>query len=320
MERHKKGTRLESWYRNLHRPLHRWRHLQKWKLRDADYIKFIKSFSCYCRLTEAQKTPTSRHIVPIPKQLLPLLREQKKKSSSAFVIGEDKVQTVRSYQYSFSLLLRRIGVPHRGFHALRHTFATRALECGMDVKTLSEILGHKNPTVTLNRYVHSLMPHKHEMMNRLGKLLWYFTYYYNRWKKQRIFSFIRLHFEKNELFQQYNLGNYIDFCPFYCYNRSCVPIIVIGEKNSLPIFHLWNAIIVPCGWNLAGVRCRQTVRKQTEQEDDMGLFSYLFGKEPTILVSILPPQAMQKIYDGILPNLQADKLILFHIYKNMHKW
>ena len=125
----------------------------------------------YCRLTEAPKTPTSRRIVPIPKQLLPLLREQKKKSSSVFVIGEDKVQTVRSYQYSFSLLLRRVGIPHRGFHALRHTFATRALECGMDVKTLSEILGHKNPTVTLNRYVHSLMPHKHEMMNRLGKLL-----------------------------------------------------------------------------------------------------------------------------------------------------
>lgn len=125
----------------------------------------------YCRLTEAPKTPTSRRIVPIPKQLLPLLREQKKKSSSVFVVGEDKVQTVRSCQYSFSLLLRRIGVPHRGFHALRHTFATRALECGMDVKTLSEILGHKNPTVTLNRYVHSLMPHKHEMMNRLGKLL-----------------------------------------------------------------------------------------------------------------------------------------------------
>ena len=125
----------------------------------------------YCRLTEAPKTPTSRRIVPIPKQFLPLLREQKKKSSSVFVVGEDKVQTVRSYQYSFSLLLRRIGIPHRGFHALRHTFATRALECGMDVKTLSEILGHKNPTVTLNRYVHSLMPHKHEMMNRLGKLL-----------------------------------------------------------------------------------------------------------------------------------------------------
>lgn len=78
---------------------------------------------------------------------------------------------MRSYQASFALLLKKQNLPHRGFHALRHTFATRALECGMDVKTLSELLGHKNPTVTLNRYVHSLMPHKHEMMNRLGKLL-----------------------------------------------------------------------------------------------------------------------------------------------------
>ena len=41
----------------------------------------------------------------------------------------------------------------------------------MDVKTLSEILGHKNPTVTLNRYVHSMMDHKKHMMNKLGKLL-----------------------------------------------------------------------------------------------------------------------------------------------------
>ncbi len=41
----------------------------------------------------------------------------------------------------------------------------------MDIKTLADILGHKNPTVTLNRYVHSLMEHKAEMMNRLGKFL-----------------------------------------------------------------------------------------------------------------------------------------------------
>ena len=69
------------------------------------------------------------------------------------------------------MLQRKLHIPRRGFHALRHTFATRALECGMDVKTLSEILGHKNPTVTLNRYAHSLLEHKTEMMNRLGKLL-----------------------------------------------------------------------------------------------------------------------------------------------------
>ena len=96
--------------------------------------------------------------------------EEQLRLMADFVVGEDRLQSVRSYQYSFSLLLKKLGISHRGFHALRHTFATRALECGMDVKTLSEILGHKNPVVTLNHYAHSLMPHKHEAMNRLGKL------------------------------------------------------------------------------------------------------------------------------------------------------
>ena len=75
------------------------------------------------------------------------------------------------YQRNFSKLQERLNIPHKGFHALRHTFATRALECGMDVKTLSEILGHKSATVTLNRYVHSMSDYKKEMMNKLGKLL-----------------------------------------------------------------------------------------------------------------------------------------------------
>ncbi len=43
----------------------------------------------------------------------------------------------------------------------------------MDVKTLSEILGHKNSQITLNRYAHSLLEHKTDMMNKLGKLLQY---------------------------------------------------------------------------------------------------------------------------------------------------
>ena len=78
---------------------------------------------------------------------------------------------VRVYQKSFETLINKLGIPHKSFHSLRHTFATRALECGMDVRTLAEILGHKNPTVTLNRYAHSLMEHKVAMMNKLGKLL-----------------------------------------------------------------------------------------------------------------------------------------------------
>lgn len=77
---------------------------------------------------------------------------------------------VRSYQRTFETLLKNLGIPHRGFHSLRHAFATRALEVGMDVRTLSEILGHNNPAITLKRYAHSLMEHKVQMMNRLGRL------------------------------------------------------------------------------------------------------------------------------------------------------
>ena len=77
----------------------------------------------------------------------------------------------RSYQKTFELIQKKLHIPHKNFHALRHTFATRALEVGMDVKTVSEILGHKNPLITLSRYAHSLMSHKRMMMNKLAKTL-----------------------------------------------------------------------------------------------------------------------------------------------------
>ena len=127
----------------------------------------------YVKVIDEPKTESSMRIIPFPKQLLPRLKELKKLTKSGYVIGGEHVHgaQVRSYQKTFETLLKKLKIPHKGFHSLRHTFATRALECGMDVKTLSEILGHKNPTVTLKRYAHSMLEHKAEMMNRVGKLL-----------------------------------------------------------------------------------------------------------------------------------------------------
>lgn len=125
----------------------------------------------YLRITDNPKTISSIRVIPLPKQIVPLLKNLKKSVGGRYVVGENKEISVRSYQKTFSSLLKSLNISHKGFHALRHTFATRALECGMDVKTLSEILGHKSPTITLNRYVHSLMEHKKEMMNKLGKIL-----------------------------------------------------------------------------------------------------------------------------------------------------
>ena len=123
-------------------------------------------------MTNEPKTTHSKRIIPLPKRILAILKEHKKRSKSEYVVSDNgKPIYLRSYQRTFELLLKKLNIPHKGFHALRHTFATRALECGMDVKTLADILGHKNPQITLNRYVHSLMEHKRMMMNKLDKLL-----------------------------------------------------------------------------------------------------------------------------------------------------
>ncbi len=67
-------------------------------------------------------------------------------------------------QYRFKSLLKRAGLPYINFHSLRHSFATNCIALGVDVKTLSEILGHSSVELTLNRYVHSSMERKQSCM------------------------------------------------------------------------------------------------------------------------------------------------------------
>ncbi len=126
----------------------------------------------HCVIMDTPKTDNSIRQIPLSKPLISMLKELKKNSKCKYVISyKNKPILVRSYQKTFDILLKKLDIPHKGFHSLRHTFATRAIECGMDIKSLSEILGHKNATITLNRYAHSLWEHKTDMMNRLGRML-----------------------------------------------------------------------------------------------------------------------------------------------------
>lgn len=127
----------------------------------------------YVKVMDTTKTPSSERTIPLPRQIIVYLKQARKQTGARFVVAgkSEYGAEIRVYQRTFERILQRLNIEHRGFHALRHTFATRALEVGMDVKTLSEILGHRNPTITLQRYAHSLMDHKAEMMNKVGRLL-----------------------------------------------------------------------------------------------------------------------------------------------------
>ena len=76
----------------------------------------------------------------------------------------------RTYQDLFKRCVRQAGIKDTNFHALRHTFATRSLEQGMDVVTLSRLLGHANPSITMDKYGHALDDHKRSSIGKLGGL------------------------------------------------------------------------------------------------------------------------------------------------------
>ena len=117
----------------------------------------------------APKSESSIREIPLPKFLIVKLSAIE--NGSGFLIQKNgKFIEPNIYARRYKRILEELDIPYRKFHATRHTFATRALEIGMDVKTLSEILGHSSPTVTLNLYSHSLPEHKKKEMDRLGKL------------------------------------------------------------------------------------------------------------------------------------------------------
>ena len=117
------------------------------------------------------KSVSSKRIIPIPKNLEDILKEFST-GKTGFVLSTDNSNYTepRVLQYYFKKILTKLKIQHVNFHVLRHTFATRCIEVGFDVKSLSEILGHSNINITMNRYVHPSMDLKHENMQRLSLL------------------------------------------------------------------------------------------------------------------------------------------------------
>ena len=120
------------------------------------------------------KTKTSLRTIPIPsflqKQIEPF-RSPELAESYFLATTAGEVIEPRTMQYRFHRCLKEAGIEKANFHALRHTFATRCVEAGFEIKSLSEILGHANVQTTLNKYVHSSFDLKRANMELLSLIL-----------------------------------------------------------------------------------------------------------------------------------------------------
>ena len=121
-------------------------------------------------LIDTPKSPSSVRNIPLPKFLSVYLREFISDSREYFLATEDKIFTEpRTMQNHFMRIIKASNIAEANYHCLRHTFATRCIEAGVDIKSLSEMLGHSNVNITLNRYVHSLFEQKREGIDKLEK-------------------------------------------------------------------------------------------------------------------------------------------------------
>ncbi len=113
------------------------------------------------------KSKSSVRIVPVPDFVLTILKAQRKSDDFYIITGTCKPTEPRTMQNRFNAILNSCNIRNVNFHLLRHTYSTVCIENGFDPKTLSELLGHADASIILNRYVHSSMLMKKNYVSRL---------------------------------------------------------------------------------------------------------------------------------------------------------
>jgi integrase len=119
----------------------------------------------------APKSVYSRRSIPLTPSLRRLLKEAARGRAGEYVISRGRgFAEPRAVRYRFRRILEKAGLPLIRFHTLRHTFATRCMETGADVTTLSRLLGHSSVKMTLDIYTDSTPERKAAAINRIGRL------------------------------------------------------------------------------------------------------------------------------------------------------
>ena len=113
------------------------------------------------------KTDSSRRMIPIADALKEFLMPYRSAPDCYLLTGKTNYIDPRTFYRKYRRFLEECGIGPYNYHALRHTFATRCVESGADIKSLSEILGHADVSVTLGRYVHPSMEQKKQTIEKM---------------------------------------------------------------------------------------------------------------------------------------------------------
>lgn len=153
----------------------RWEHLQLdsgiLKVRETmQRIQAPQNIASKTRVIITEpKSACSKRDIPLPKFLIQYAAQFQTERKAFVLTGEtDQFIEPRTLQNRFRNYVKASGIEHANYHALRHTFATRCVELGFEIKSLSEILGHSNVNITLNKYVHSSIELKKQNMEKLN--------------------------------------------------------------------------------------------------------------------------------------------------------
>ena len=137
-------------------------------------------------LQQDLKTTNSRREIPLPRFVVEALKEykawqemtipnMKKYNDQGFVVTNNRGNIMHPATFSYhvfkQILLVRAGISNKlRFHDLRHTHATWLLEAGVNVKVVSERLGHANIRITLDTYAHVLKTMQGEAVTALDNI------------------------------------------------------------------------------------------------------------------------------------------------------
>lgn len=98
-----------------------------------------------------------------------LLQDEYTDNSHLVCYQDGSIIEQRTYEDFYKKMLKKAGVKNITFHALRHTFAARAIEAGIDLYTLSSLLGHSSIQITLDYYAHLSDQGKRMAIDKLSK-------------------------------------------------------------------------------------------------------------------------------------------------------